>query len=126
MVDWSALEFPVVLLPAAVVESREGHGVGAAPATVRLTGDVVAEISLTCRAQVLLAAVALQRALVRLADLQSLDDLVQREHSVLLQCSARHDALVAGTQNVNSAIFDFSTINRVCQAKGDEKTEKNL
>jgi len=80
VVDWSALNLPAVLLPAAVVEGREGHGVGAAPATVRLTGDVVAELSVTRGAEVLLAAVALQRALVRLAGLQPLDDLAQLEH----------------------------------------------
>lgn len=89
MVDWSALELPAVLLPAAVAERREGHGVGAAPATLRLAGDVVTELSVTRGADVLLSAVALQRALVRLAVPQSLDDLVQREHSVLLFVSPR-------------------------------------
>ena len=127
MVDWSALGLPAVLLPAAVVEGREGHGVGAAPATVRLTGNVVAELSVSCGADVLLAA-ALQRPLVRLAILQTLDDLAQREaqreHSVLLEGSVRHDALVAGAQNVYSATTDFSMKNRICQAKDDRKNRK--
>ena len=92
VVDWSALELPAVLRPATVVEGREGHNVGAAPATLRLTGDVVAELSLTSGAQVLLAAVALQRALVGATLLQTLDDLVQGEHGFLLPrfSSPRH------------------------------------
>lgn len=103
MVDWSALELPAILRPPAVMECREEHGVGAAPATVRLTGDIVAELSVTRGAEALLAAVALQRALVRLAGLQSPDDLVQREHGVLLQGLVRHDNLMVGAQNINSA-----------------------
>lgn len=124
MVDRSALELPAVLLPAAVVEGREGHGVGAAPATVRLAGDVVAELSVTRGAEVFLATVALQRALVRLAGLQPLDDLVQREHGFLLQSSVRHDALVAGAQNVNSATLEFSIKKHACQARNGRKNCK--
>ena len=94
---------------------------------MRLTSDIVAELSVTRGAEVLLAAVALQRVLVRLAGLQSPDDLVQREHGVLLQGLVRHDALVAGAQNVNSVTSECSIENHVCQAKnGRKKCKKPL
>ena len=72
----SVRALPSVLIPPAVLESLDGHGARAAPAAVRLASDVVAELALTGGVQILLAAVVLQRPLVRLASLQPLDDLL--------------------------------------------------
>lgn len=98
---------PAVLLPPAVVERREGHGARATPSTVRLTGDVMAELSRIGGAQVLHAPVVLELTLESEPGLEALDDFFQRKrlHALHLLFAFALIAQFGYKRTENNSIF---------------------